>query len=99
MNSEVQKQDKGRLSWLIPVLEIIVIIAYLVIGFSGIMDAFKNMNFAGMFESVRGAIWFLIIAIAVITLLCFIPIFKSKSNTRWAMWNIIWIAFSIYSVI
>ena len=98
MSTEVQKEKKGRLSWVITVLEILVIIAYFVIGFGGIANAFKQMDFAGMFESVKSAIVFLIVAIAIITVLCFVPIFKSKGNVRWAIWNIIWIAFSIYSI-
>ena len=98
-NTEVKKETKGRLSWVIPILEIIVIIAYFAIGFGGLTNAFQNMDFVGMIESVRTAIIFLIVAIAAITVLCFVPIFKSKSNVRWAIWNIIWIAFSFYSII
>lgn len=98
MSTEVQKETKGRLSWVITVLEILVIIAYFVIAFGGLANAFNNMDFVGMFESVKTAIIFLIVATAVITVLCFIPIFKSKSNIRWAIWNIIWIGFSIYSI-
>lgn len=98
-NTDVKKETKGRLFWVIPILEIIVIIAYFAIGFGGLANAFQNMDFVGMFESVRTAILFLIVAIAVITVLCFVPIFKSKGNVRWAIWNIIWIAFSVYSII
>lgn len=99
MSTEVQKETKGRLSWVITVLEIIVIVAYFAIGFGGLANAFKHMDFVGMFESVKTAIVFLIIATAIITILCFVPIFKSKGNVRWAIWNIIWIAFSIYSIL
>lgn len=91
--------SKGRLSWVIPVLEFIVIIAYLVIGFGGIMDAFKSFDFAGMFKSVETAIWFLVIATVVITVLCFLPLFKSRANKRIAIWNIIWLAFVLYSLV
>lgn len=97
--TELKKEAKGRLSWVITILEIIVIIAYFVIGFGGIARAFKQMSFVGMFDSVRVAILFLIIATAIITVLCFVPVFKSKSNVRLAIWNIIWIGFSIYSII
>ena len=79
-NTEVKKETKGRLFWVIPILEIIVIIAYFAIGFGGLTNAFQNMDFVGMFESVRTAIIFLIVAIAAITVLCFVPIFKSKSK-------------------
>lgn len=99
MKEKTVTTSKGRLSWVIPVLEFIVIIAYLVIGFGGIMDAFKSFDFAGMFKSVETAIWFLVIATVVITVLCFLPPFKSKANKRIAIWNIIWLAFTIYSLI
>ena len=75
-----EKEPKGRLSWLIPVLEIIVMIAYLLIGFKGIIKALKTFNFAGMFESVSVAIWFLNIATIILTVLCFIPLFKSRQT-------------------
>lgn len=100
MDKETEKKKrKGRLSWLIPVLEIIVAIAYLAIGFSGIMEAFKEMDFSSMFESVTNAIWFLVIATAVITLLCFFPVFKSKTNKWIAIWNIVWIGFTVFSIV
>lgn len=93
------KETKGRFSWVITILELIIIVAYLAIGFKGIFNAAENMDFAGIFESVYIDIWFLIIAIAIVTILCFVPIFKSKANVKWAIWNVIWIAFSIYSLI
>lgn len=97
MEKEVQK--KGRLSWVITLLEIIVMIVYFVVGFGGASNAAQNMDIAGMFESVKTAIIFLIAATVVITILCFVPIFKSKTNVRIAIWNIIWLAFIIYSLI
>lgn len=95
---EVKKKERGRLFWLIPILEIISIIAYLVIGFGGLMNAVSNFDFAGMFNSVIGAMVFLIITTAIITILCFLPAFKSKGNVRWAIWNIIWIILTIYGI-
>ena len=95
---ELKKEAKGRLSWVITILEIIVIIAYFVIGFGGIANAFKHMSFVGMFESVRTAILFLIIATVIITILCFVPVFKSKGNVRLAIWNIIWMVLSVISI-
>lgn len=98
MSTEVQKNQKGRFSWVIPVLEVIVIIAYLVIGFGGLFDALQRMDFVGMFESVKNAIIFLIVAIVIITALCFVPIFRSKLNLFFAIWNIFWIALSVYGI-
>ena len=100
MSTEATKNsEKGRLSWVIGILELIVVIAYFAIGFGGITNAFKDFDFAGMFKSVETAIWFLVIATVVITVLCFIPIFKSKANVRIAIWNIVWLAFTIYSLV
>ena len=101
MNEETEynKGAKGRLSWMIKILEILVVFAYLIIGFGGIANASKQMNIVGMFESVKTAITFLIIAIVIISILCFVPIFKSKSNVFLAIWNIIWIGLLFYSII
>lgn len=100
MSTDVTKEKpKGRLSWVIPLLEVIVVVAYFAIGFGGIADAFEDFDFEGMFESVKIAIWFLVIATVVITILCFVPVFKSKGNVIVAIWNIIWLSFTIYSLI
>ena len=71
MNEETEynKGAKGRLSWMIKILEILVVFAYLIIGFGGIANASKQMNIVGMFESVKTAITFLIIAIVIIFIL------------------------------
>ena len=98
MSNLENKPAKGRLHWLVPVLEIVVVILYFVIGFGGIMDAFQRMDFAGIFESVIGAI-FLIVAVVAITIMCFIPIFKSRWNMWCAIWNIIWLCSIIYGII
>lgn len=100
MSKDVTKNTvKGRLSWLIPVLDAVVMIAYFAIGFKGIIDGFKEFDFEGMFESVQVAIIFLLVATLVITVMCFIPIFKSKANVRIAIWNIIWMGFTIYTLV
>lgn len=93
-----ETKTKGRLHWLIPILEFVVVIAYLAIGFGAIADALKNMEFGGMFESVKGAMIFLVVATAVNTILCFVPVFKSKSNTRIAIWNIVWMILTVLSI-
>ena len=98
MSTEV-KQTKGRLWWLIPIFELIILIAYFAIGIGGIADAAQHMDFAGMFESVKTAVIFLIVAIAVITVLCFLPLFRSRFNVFCAIWNIIWIAFTVYGLL
>lgn len=96
--TETKEVKKGRLAWLIPVLEIIVIVAYFAIGFGGIKDAFAHMDFEGMFKSVETAITFLLVATIILAILCFVPIFKSKGNIRWAIWDIIWVVLTIYGL-
>ena len=76
-----------------------VVIAYLAIGFRGIMEAIQEMDFSGIFDTVINAVWFLVIAIAAITLLCFFPVFKSKTNKWIAIWNIFWIGLTVYSIV
>lgn len=98
-NQPTEKEQKGRLSWMITVLELIEIVIYFAIAYKAMSRAIKHSDFVGMFESIRVAIIFLIISTIITTVLCFIPIFKSKGNMRWAIWNIIWVAFSIYSII
>lgn len=99
MNKKEHKESKGRLAWIVTALDIIVYIAYFIIGIGGISNATERMDFVGIFDSVRVAIIFLILATIVITVLCFIPIFKSKVNIRLAIWNIIWIVLNIYLII
>lgn len=44
MSTEVQKENKGRLSWITTVFEIIVIIAYFAIGFGGLANGIENVK-------------------------------------------------------
>ena len=97
--NNVTKKKKGKLSWLIPILDILVVIIYLVIGFGGLANSARSMDIGGMYNSVNTAIWFLIVAVVVITILCFLPVFKSKTNTGIAIFNIVWLAWIIYSLI
>lgn len=100
MNTNLNEETpKGRLSWVISLVEVIIVIAYFAIGFGGMFRAFQNLDFVGIFDSVRVAIWFLVLATMVVTVLCFVPLFRSKANTKVAIWNIIWLIFSIYELI
>lgn len=99
MKNNQSAKTKGRFSWIITLLEVVIMIAFLVIGFGGIAHAFANMSFVGMFRSVETAIWFLVIATVVTTIMCFLPPFKSEGNMRIAIWNMIWLVFTVYSLI
>lgn len=96
MSTENQKETEGRLWWVIPILEFLVFIAYFTIGFGGIAYSASQGDLGGIVGSTIVAIIFLEVAILVIAILCFVPIFKSKGNVRWAIWNIIWFVINIY---
>lgn len=92
MSDEINKQrTKGKLSWVIILLEAITAIAYLAIVFWNLGDSFLEMNFdfAEMIEEIKTAVWFLVAAFLLIAALCFVPVFKSKFNTALAICNII----------
>lgn len=98
MDNNQKTKVSGRFAWLISVLELLILIAYFVIGARGIHTAMKNMDFVGMFDSVYKAIWFLVIATMFTTILCFLRPFKSKGTMYIAVWNIVWIGFSLYAL-
>lgn len=98
METNTKEVTKGRLSWVIPILEIIVIIVYLAIGYNGIQESVAASDFEGIFNSVKTAIWFLVIVTIIITILCFLPIFKSKLTVRIGVWNVIWLILTLYGL-
>ncbi len=89
---------KGPLSWLVDVIEVIIVIAYLWIGFKGIFNGAMNFDVGAMFSAVKGAIWFLVVAIAANTVLCLLPKFTSKGNRTLVIWNVIWIIYTVYEL-
>lgn len=96
MGTEISKREaKGKLSWVIILLEAITGIAYLVICFKNIADSAMNFDFVEGIQGVKSAVWFLVIAWAVLAVLCFVPIFKSKFNKIIAICNVIGIALNI----
>jgi len=97
MENEVKKGLKPWIANLIIFfVELIILVLYFAIGWSGIKNIFSG-NISGGFDEVAGAIWFLNVAILIVTLLCFfVKQLRTKANIRWGIWNIIWIAGNIY---
>jgi uncharacterized membrane protein len=78
--------------------ELIIIILYFYLGWKGIEKVFKG-DIAGGFHRVEGVIWFLNIAIIVLSVLIFtIKPLRTKTNIITAIWNLIWIGFNIYLI-
>ncbi len=98
MNNKAARDVKGKLSWVVPVLEVILIIVYFILGWSAISDFISSFDIDSLFKGVEGAIYFLIGGTIVTTVMCFIPVFKSKNNTYIAVWNIVWLGFNLYGL-
>lgn len=98
-NNTSTTPTKGKYSWVIVLLEVLIILAYLAIGFGGIFKSGMDGDIAGMFEAVKAAVYFLIIATAAVTVMCFLPAFKSKWNMVVAICNILWLIWIIYTII
>lgn len=96
----MEENAKKEKKWPIVVAEIIdflLIIAYFVIGFSGIMEAVSRFDFAGMFDSVMGAIWFITIASIILALICLlVKPMRTKATIKMAIFNLIWAGWNIY---
>ena len=90
---------KGKLSWVIPVLEVLTVVIYFALVWSALKDFSSGFDLGALFGSVKSAVYFLVFATIVITVLCFIPAFKSKGNIRVAIWNIIWLGLNFYGML
>lgn len=98
-NNTTTPQKKGRLWWIIGVLEILIVVAYFAIGIGGIFKSGMDYDFEGMVGALKAAILFLIIATVALTVMCFLPPFKSKGNMVVAVCNILWLIWIIYTFI
>lgn len=76
--------------------EIAIMVLYFVLGWKGIKKIFE-LDFAGAFDSVLGAIWFLNITILALTLcILLIKPLRTPANKRRVIWNLLWIGSNIY---
>lgn len=110
-NETKQPKAKGRLSKLIPVLEIVLLLAYFAIYFPfGLADnspyssaAFSIMDSAGYdpwVEYLKGIrVWFICFMVAqvAVSVMCFLKQFKSSFNKFLAIVNIIWIVYELFT--
>jgi len=96
------EEKKGMKPWvanlIVFVLELIEIVIYFALAGKAIKKAFKG-DFAGAFEGVAGAIWFINISALLIALAIFlIKPLRTKTNKWIAWWNIFWVAGNIYMI-
>lgn len=92
-------EHKGRLAWVIDVIEIILIVGYFVLGWKAFSKFISSFDLVDFFNNIMIAVWFLIIGAVIQTILCFLPVFKSKGNMRVAVWNLIWIGFNLWGIL
>ena len=99
MKKFINVEKKGKFAWLVDVVEILIVIVYLLVVYLGISEAFSSIDFAKVLQTYLVAVWFLVIATAVNTVLCVLRPFTSKGNRLLAIWNVIWIAFTVYGLL
>ncbi len=90
------KAEKGKLSWMVSFLEVILVIGYFILGWSAITSFITSFDIANLFQDILDAIYFLIGGTIVTTVMCFIPVFKSRNNMYIAVCNIVWLLFNLY---
>lgn len=95
-----EKKRVRRVNLLALIIELIIIVVYCIVGFGGLLSAFKDMDFSGMFESVQTAILFLIIATVVVAIL-FLTVkpLRTEATKKWAIFDLVWAGLSILSLI
>ena len=91
--------EKGKLSWVVPVFEVVMVIGYLILGWSAITEFLSSFDIVEFAQDVANAVYFFIACTVISTIMCFIPVFKSKSNMYIAVCNIIWLGFNLYGFI
>ena len=90
------KAEKGRLSWVVPLFEVVMVIGYLLLGWNAVTSFIESFDFGAFFENIVNAIYFLIACTIISTIMCFIPVFKSRNNMYIAVCNIVWLAFNLF---
>ncbi len=84
---------KGRLWWLPDVLEVLIVVIFGFIMFGG------SHSIAGAFSAMRKGFWFITLATIVVAVMCFLPAFTSKANKKMAIFDLVWAAWMIYSLL
>lgn len=97
MKNFIAKHGPSILAWII---EVVLVVVYLIIGFEGIMDGFASFDFEAMFEAVDEAILFLTIATFVVAM-CFLLIkpLRNKTTRNMAIVDLVWVASNVYYMI
>lgn len=90
------KSQKGKFSWCVPLFEVIMVLGYFALGWNAVTEFISSFDLGVLFENIINAIYFLIVCTVITTIMCFIPIFKSRYNTYIGIWNIIWLGFNLY---
>lgn len=99
--TEFFNPPKGKYSWVVGLFEVIIVLAYFGVfgyymynAFTEVSSGNLSLYILGLFDMIKGtilAVIWLMAATVINTILCFIPIFRSKANTWTAIWNIIWL--------
>lgn len=89
---------KGMKKWvrnlIVALLEIAIIFSYFAIGGDAILKIFEG-DIVGGFEQVISAMWFVNIAILLVTILCFTWL-RTKLNVFTGIWNVFLLIGTLY---
>lgn len=88
-------EKKGKLAWMIPLLDTVIGIFFVIGCAYGALNCIGSVDIAGIFEVIDTLGWILLISTIIITALAFLPIFASKRNRELVIWNIIYIIWLI----
>ena len=97
---ENNTKKKGFKPWMANLIAFILDAFIIIIYFVLCKDAISSIlegNLSGGFDDIISAIWFLNIAILVVSILYLaIKPMRTKINIGWATWNIVWVVGNIY---
>lgn len=91
-----ERDEKGKLSWVVPLFEVAMVIVYFILAWNAMTEFFSSFDLAALSDDVAGAVYFLIVCTIISTIMCFIPVFKSRTNMYIAVCNIVWLGFNLY---
>lgn len=99
-NGVAIKKHNRKVNFVFGLIEFVAVVCYLVFGFGAVIENIEDLDVAGMYEDVLGAILALTIIVFVYSII-FISIKKLRTPfiKKAVIWNFIWIAFNIYGMI
>lgn len=97
--SKKAKEVKGKLSWVVPVLDFMAFVGYFALGYGAIFKLFTTFDFVAFANNISAAVYFFVACTILVVVMCFIPVFKSKNNMGLAVCNIVWLCINFIGLL